>query len=436
VSAGSSERESSGDPVSGQGPRGAEPDRIGALVDDRYEIVRLVGRGGMGAVYEARDRRLGRRIAIKLLSPEHAADPKRLARFRQEARVAGSLEHENVVALMDVGVAHDGSPYLVMEYLDGPDLRSLISSVGSLPAPRAADLVIQACRGLAAAHAAGIVHRDLKPENLVVHRHADDTDWLEIVDFGIAKLQANEHDALTTTGTAIGTACYMAPEQARGDRDVDPRTDVYALGAILYELLAGSRVHPAGSYNATLYHVLTQPVRPLAEAAPDCPAGLCKIVHRALERDAAARFDSVADLARALAPFARTEEPRPVLGEGDVTGARTVATAPPASNTARRLLPWLAVAIAVIAWVLLSRSGAREIPVTRAIAARSPVKTESAAPLLTTALEPAPPPPLPTSAPAPEPVVHEAHHGQPRPPAKTASPLPSSSRFDFDNPYE
>jgi eukaryotic-like serine/threonine-protein kinase len=436
VSASSTEPESSGDPVSGLGPRGAGPDRIGALVDERYEIMRLVGRGGMGAVYEASDRRLGRRVAIKLLSPEHAADPKRLARFRQEARVAASLEHENVVGLMDVGVAHDGSPYLVMEYLDGPNLRSLMGAVGRLPAPRAADLVIQACRGLEAAHAAGIVHRDLKPENLVVHRHADETDWLEIVDFGIAKLQTTEHDALTTTGTAVGTACYMAPEQARGDREVDPRTDVYALGAILYELLSGARVHPGGSYNATLYHVLTQPVRPLAEAAPDCPPGLCKIVRRALERDAGARFESVAALARALAPFARTEEGRAALGEGDATGAATIATAPPASNTARRLLPWLAVAIAVIAWVLLSRSGAREMPGATAIAAPSPVKTESAAPLLATALEPAPTPPLPTPAVAPEPVLREAHHGQPKAPGRAASPVPSSSRFDFDNPYE
>jgi serine/threonine-protein kinase len=314
----------------------------------------------MGAVYEARDRRLGKRVAIKLLSPEHAADPKQLARFRQEARVAGSLEHENVVALMDVGVAHDGSPYIVMEYLDGPDLRALMGSVGRLPAPRAADLVIQACRGLEAAHGAGIVHRDLKPENLVVHRHANDTDWLEIVDFGIAKLQATENDTLTTTGTAVGTACYMAPEQARGDRDVDPRTDVYALGAILYELLSGTRVHPTGSYNATLYHVLTQPVRPLAEVALDCPPGLCKIVHRALERDARARFGSVADLARALAPFARTEGPRPALGEGDVTDAGIVATAPPGSGTVRRLLPWLGAALVVIAGMLFWRSSARE----------------------------------------------------------------------------
>src|SRR4029079_8966993 len=172
--------------------------------------------------------------AIKFLRRELAERRDILNRFQREAEAAGALENENVTAAIDFGISDDGAPYIVMEYLVGENLADLLAREGRLPVARAADLVAQACRGVAAAHAAGIVHRDLKPHNLFVARRDDGTDLLKVLDFGVAKLQAiDEAAASTRTGTVVGTAAYMSPEQARGEKLVDQRADVYGLGAIL-----------------------------------------------------------------------------------------------------------------------------------------------------------------------------------------------------------
>lgn len=208
---------------------------------------------------------MNRRFAIKFLRVDLATQRGALERFQREASVAGGLERENVAAVMDFGVAADGAPFIVMEYLAGETLACLLRRLGRLPVGRAADLCVQASLGLAAAHAAGVVHRDLKPQNLFVCRRSDGSDLLKVLDFGVAKLEeAESHGMVTATGATLGTPFYMAPEQARGEDVCDERTDVYGLGAVLYEMLSGRRPHGGDSNNAVMHHMCTQAAIPLS----------------------------------------------------------------------------------------------------------------------------------------------------------------------------
>ena len=279
--------------------------REGELLADKYRVTRLLGEGGMGAVYEAQHTFVGRRFAVKFLHVDLARRSEAVARFRREAQTAGSLESEHVASVVDFGAAADGTPYLVMEYLEGRDLGRLLGSEGAIVAPRAVRLVIQACRGLEVAHAAGVVHRDLKPENLFLTTRADGSDLVKIVDFGIAKLRDTDGEsARTQTGTALGTPYYMSPEQARGERAIDHRADIYAMGVILYEALSGKKPHTGETYNAIMYHLLTQPVVPLRTLRPDLSSELAAVVERAMATDPAHRYATVTELVDALAPFA------------------------------------------------------------------------------------------------------------------------------------
>jgi serine/threonine-protein kinase len=290
-----------------EAPARAAADRTGEVVGGKYQISRLLGEGGMGVVYEAKHTFVGRRFAIKFLRPEFARDLDMLARFQREAQAAGTLEAENIAAVTDFGVDGAGAPYLVMEHLDGEDLARLLARNGRMAVSRAAGLMVQACRGLAVAHAHGLVHRDLKPGNLFVLRRADGGDLVKVIDFGIAKLRSTADDApsRTKTGAMMGTPYYMPPEQARGQRDIDHRADVYALGAILYELLSGAKPHPGDSYNAILFNILTQPAAPLSSLRPGLPPGLGAVVERAMAFEPGDRFASADELAQALLPFAR-----------------------------------------------------------------------------------------------------------------------------------
>jgi endoglucanase len=282
-----------------------EASRIGEVVGGKYRVVRLLARGGMGVVYEAQHAVVRRRFAIKFLRRDLADRRDILTRFQREAEAAGALENENVIAAVDFGIANDGTPYIVMEYLVGESLASLLERDGRLSIGRAADLIGQACRGVAAAHGIGIVHRDLKPQNLFVCRREDGADLLKVLDFGVAKLQAlDEASADTRTGTVLGTAAYMSPEQARGDKKVDARTDVYALGAILYELVSQRRPHPGTSQNAILHHIATQPAVPLETVQEGLPDAFVALVARTLASDPALRPGSAESLAQELGPFA------------------------------------------------------------------------------------------------------------------------------------
>jgi endoglucanase len=282
--------------------------RVGELVGGKYRIVRFLAEGGMGAVYEAQHAVVKRRFAIKLLHPDLATRRDILARFEREAATAGGLENENVAATVDFGIAADGTPYIVMEYLVGEDVASLLEREDHLAIPRAVDVCLQACRGIQAAHAAGILHRDLKPQNLFVCRREDGTDLVKVLDFGVAKLRAiNEERAATGTGSILGTPAYMSPEQARGDKCIDYRADVYALGAILYELVSGRTPHPGDSNNAILHHIFTQPPIPLDSVRPGLPGPLVESIERALSSDLHARHASVEAFGLTLAPWARCE---------------------------------------------------------------------------------------------------------------------------------
>ncbi len=284
-----------------------EPNRLDEIVGGKYRIVRFLASGGMGSVYEAQHTVVRRRFAVKFLHHELSLRRELLARFQLEAEAAGALESEHVAAAVDFGIAPDGAPYIVLEYLVGESLEHLLEREGRIPLERATQLVQQAARGVQAAHASGIVHRDLKPHNLFVCRREDGTDLVKVLDFGVAKLEFLEKSgAATRTGTVLGTPSYMSPEQARGEKNVDHLSDVYALGAILYELLSGKKPHPGESHNAILHHIATQPPLPLALAAPELPAALVAVVERALAGSIQERPASAEEFAVALAPWART----------------------------------------------------------------------------------------------------------------------------------
>ena len=263
-----------------------------------YQVLAVIGAGGMGVVYRARDLRLGRDVALKVISPALSGHPDRVRRFEQEARAAGALAHPNVVAIHDVGT-HDGTPYVVMEFLAGESLRERLAR-GRLPARKALDHAAQAARGLAAAHDRGIVHRDVKPENLFVTRDGR----VKVLDFGIAKLTRPVSEvgagdgapAVTEIGAVLGTVGYMSPEQVRG-LPADQRSDLFALGAILYEMLTGRRAFHGDSSVETQHAILKDEPPPLAAALGDIPPALDRVVRHCLEKNPEERFQSARDLA-------------------------------------------------------------------------------------------------------------------------------------------
>jgi tetratricopeptide (TPR) repeat protein len=270
------------------------PDALGELPDlgERYRLRSELGRGGMGRVYVAHDVKLGRDVAIKVLNPgDHSREE--MLRFEQEARAVASLDHPNVLAIHDIG-SHGESPYIVSELLRGRTLRARLEA-GPLPARAVLDYSLQLAHGLAAAHEKGIIHRDLKPDNIYI----TDEGVLKILDFGIAKLvstRSPEGALRTQTGAVFGTAEYMSPEQVRGT-PVDPRSDIFSFGAVLYEMLAGRRAFDGGSLVETGHAILSAEPAPLAETAP---AELARIALRCLEKSPARRFQSARELAREL----------------------------------------------------------------------------------------------------------------------------------------
>ncbi len=263
-----------------------------------YEVVDVIGAGGMGEVYRARDVRLGRDVALKLLPSAAASDVERLQRFEQEARATAALNHPNITAIYDVGT-HDGQPFVVSELLEGEPLREVLVR-GPLPVRIAVSYAQQIARGLTAAHRKGIVHRDLKPENLFVTRQG----FVKILDFGLAKLTAplgplNADNETTSPGLILGTVGYMSPEQARADR-IDHRSDIFALGIVLYEMLSGRKAFHGASAADTLSAILKEQPPELSQIVRDVPPGVERIVTRCLEKDREDRFQSASDLSFAL----------------------------------------------------------------------------------------------------------------------------------------
>src|SRR5450432_3921210 len=278
---------------------------IGQLLDGSYEVLRVIGEGGMGRVYEARHTRLHtKRFAVKLLHHELARQPEVVTRFQREAEAASVLTHPNVVGVYDVNTSADGRPYIVAELLQGEELGNYLERVAKLPVVEAVHIVRQVCHALSAAHAHGIVHRDVKPENVFL---AGPSATVKVLDFGISKV-AETSDGLTKTGTVMGTPDYMAPEQARGDR-VDARADIYAAGAILYRALTGRKPFEGTDPMAILTAVLTQEPKRPSTLEQSIPLALELVVQRTMAKTPSERFPTMLALEQALAPFDTTAPP-------------------------------------------------------------------------------------------------------------------------------
>jgi serine/threonine-protein kinase len=264
--------------------------RVGSVIGGTYRIKRPIGAGGSGQVFEVEHLRLGKRFALKLLRTELDPSKRMAQRFRREARAIAPLRSEHVVSVIDCGELDDHTPYLVMELLDGEDLRSLLAREGILPFRRAVALMAEACYALGEVHAAGLVHRDLKPENLFVSRRSNGEDWCKVLDFGVAKMDST---LSTAPGVLVGTVRYMAPEQLRDPTAVNATTDVYGLGAVLYERLAGVPPFDGENIHEVMYLVINREPRPLSELNPSLPQALVELVHGCLAKDQAERPQNV-----------------------------------------------------------------------------------------------------------------------------------------------
>ncbi|MCC6746565.1 MAG: protein kinase [Deltaproteobacteria bacterium] len=283
---------------------------VGQVLQQTYRVERLVGEGGMGTVYEASHLRVRRRFAVKVLAPAISSNPEAVARFRREAEITSELGHPNIVEVLDFNHTEDGTPYLVMEYLDGEDLASYLLRRGALALDEAVAIFSQAASALEAAHRRGVVHRDLKPPNLFLCQSADGgPSRLKILDFGISKVLGSA-SVLTGSEVVLGTPSYMAPEQAEGrSAEVDHRTDVFAMGAILYEMLTGRPPFVGESTLAVLYNVVHGQAPPLSTQRPDLAEAVGHVIDRALSKSPARRFGSMREMADALASAAA--QPRP-----------------------------------------------------------------------------------------------------------------------------
>jgi serine/threonine protein kinase len=294
---------------------------LGSILDGKYEIARLVGEGGMGSVFEAKHLLIGRRLAIKFLHPQYATSEEVTTRFHREAQAAAQIGHENIIEVTDMGTAPDGSPYIVMEFLEGCDAKTLIEAEGAIPHKRAAHIIVQALSALHAAHQVGIIHRDLKPENIYLIEKGLNPDYVKLLDFGISKFRALETDGakgLTQTGTVLGTPHYMSPEQARGEQDLTLRSDIYAMGVILYQMLTGHLPFDAPNYNALLIKILTEDPPSPDTLNPDLPPELVDTINTSMARDPNDRFSDCLTFRARLLPF--------VPGASDVTSSLSTAS--------------------------------------------------------------------------------------------------------------
>ena len=276
----------------------------GDVIGGTYVIERLLGEGGMGAVYVAHEERLGRRVAIKVLLSAVADNPEAVARFEREARSAAALQSDHVTRVLSVGQLASGAPYIAMELLEGEDLATLLAKRGALAPLEVVELMLPVCEALTEAHALGIVHRDLKPANIFLARRPTGATTVKVLDFGISKsATASTSPTLTKTTAVMGTPMYMSPEQLKEAKSVDGRADVWALGVVMYELLAGGPPFLSDALAELCAFILTMEPEPLGRRRPDLPPVLGMIVHRCLEKDPARRFADVRELRAALSAF-------------------------------------------------------------------------------------------------------------------------------------
>jgi serine/threonine protein kinase len=297
----------------------------GQILGGKYRVDRVLGAGGMGMVVSATHLQLEERVAIKFLLPEALQNQEAVARFGREARAAVKIRGEHVARVIDVGSFENGAPYMVMEHLDGRDLAALITERGALAPADAVDAVLQACEALAEAHALGIVHRDLKPANLFMTRRPDGTPSVKVLDFGISKVTnaAASDNAMTKTSAVMGSPLYMSPEQMTASRDVDARTDIWAIGVVLYELLAGRAPFRAETLPEICGLILTSAPPAIRNFSPATPEPLQSAVLRCLEKDRTRRYQTVSELAQALTPFGSRATSRSVERISRILGSHS-----------------------------------------------------------------------------------------------------------------
>ena len=318
----------------------------GDVLAGKYRVERLIGRGGMGAVFAAQHMLLNQRVAVKLLLGELVSSQEATARFMNEARAAAKIQGDHVARVLDIGQLPTGTPYMVLEYLEGSDLAGILHQRGVLSVPEVADYALQALDALAQAHAAGIVHRDLKPANLFLAKRHDGSSVVKVLDFGISKNLApltGTPQGMTQTRALLGSPEYMSPEQLRTPRGVDARTDIWSMGVILYELLTG-RMPFAGEALGELFLQIMEGTPPPARSVrPDIPAALDAAITRCLSRDPSARFQNVKELADVLRVFA-SDQMRAMLAARQsspgVATAGALAATQPMLSSANTAAPW------------------------------------------------------------------------------------------------
>jgi serine/threonine-protein kinase len=422
------------------------------MLADKYLVERVIGAGGMAVVLAARHVHLDQRVAIKLLLSHYARDQATVSRFLREGQAAARIKSEHVVRVHDVGVLPEG-PYMVLELLEGMDLGDRVAA-GRLPIPIAVDYVLQAGEAIAEAHALGIIHRDLKPSNLYLARRSDGTDCIKVLDFGISKVAPTgqqEGLRLTATGGLLGTPAYMAPEQMRGLREVDARTDIWGLGSVLYELCSGGSPFNGESMAQLAAAIFTDPAPRLRNLRPDAPAALDAVVERCLQKRPEDRYANMLEMAQALAPLgtpaahASVERIARILANrpgqsGNIADPSTnlVATStlstvalPATHGRGRAALVAVVAAIAGVALgAILYVGTSRKQP--EAPAPSAPGPAQAAAPMTT---EAAKPPPTATSESTPVPSVTLAAEPPPQaPPVPTFSARPFAASGPKSSP--
>ncbi len=286
----------------------------GDIIDGKYRIVRLLGEGGMGAVYEGENTRIHRRVAIKVLHSAVAATGEAVARFEREAQAAGRIGSEHIVEVLDLGNLPSGDRYMVMEFMDGDALSGRIQKRGRLTAGEVYPIMHQLLEALAAAHGAGIIHRDLKPDNVyLLKSRGGKADFVKLLDFGISKFNQLSGDSgfsMTRTGAVMGTPYYMAPEQAKGSRALDHRVDLYAAGVILYEAITGEVPFNADTFNELLFKIVLEAARPVEQIVPGIDPNFAAIVNKSMAREPAARFQTAREFQAALEQWAAGAGPQ------------------------------------------------------------------------------------------------------------------------------
>lgn len=299
----------------------------GDIIDGKYRVVRMVGEGGMGHVYEGVNTRIGRRVAIKVLTADIAASEEMRKRFEREAQVAAKIGSPHICDVLDLGDLPSGEAYLVMEYLEGQTLDSLFEQRDRTSAEELAGLTFQLLDGLAAMHDAGIIHRDMKPANVFVCRSLAKTgprDVVKLLDFGVSKFQASEgHAHVTQTGAVMGTPLYMSPEQARGERDIDGRSDIYSVGVIMYRGLTGRLPFEGENFPQLLFKIALEQAPPVRDIVPEVDEMFASIIERAMAKTPGERFETARAFQSELAAWARTH------GQSSLAMQRTVRSNPP-----------------------------------------------------------------------------------------------------------